>query len=159
MSYTVITDSMIDVDSPFDETLAAAYRNNIRELRFVPFCVQQAITTTTATSAATVGSFSIYIPSFSDESGWTRQIVLELEAKNSSTSYITTFQIQDQGTTTNGTSATTSSSSFVSVTSTLTVASTWAGTTRTINLRLATNNASGSATIQSTNRITGRMWY
>lgn len=156
-TYNAITDAMIDIDSPVDETLLSYMRGNIQVNRFALMGVYFAEASTAVTSGfSSLASINIYIPNLPDEAAVTRQIVAEVDAKNGSGAS-TYFRIQDSSTGTLGSTDTITSSSYGSVTSTLSVASTWAGTTRLI--MFMAKPSAGTAYLKSDNRVTVRVYF
>lgn len=157
-TYNAITDAMIDIDSPVDETLLSYMRGNIQVNRFALMGVYFAEGTTAVTSSfVSIGQINLYIPNLPDEAAVTRQIVAEVDAKNSSGIASTYFRIQDNGTGTTGTTDTITGTTYGGVTSTLSVASTWAGTTRLI--QFMAKASAGTAYLKSDNRVTVRVYF
>lgn len=100
-----------------------------------------ALTTTTGTSEATVATVKVRLPNFA-RSGDKLRLAMRVKTTAGTASY----RVQDNASSTNGNIVTTASTAYVGLESYLTIPDdTWAGTTRTLNIRLWTT--SGTATV------------
>ena len=100
-------------------------------------------TSTTGTTEATVTTVKVRLPNFARSGDKLRLAMLV-----STTSGTASYRVQDNATSTNGNVVTTSSTTRTGLESYLTIPdNTWAGTVRTLNIRLWTT--SGTATVTS----------
>jgi subtilisin-like proprotein convertase family protein len=158
MSYTAISDNQVDLDSPIDTTLMQGLRDNAQALRFQVFAANiSASTTSTAYTAA--GTWSISVPDFPDESGYTRSLTFETLLTSELGTATAYFRIRDTGSSTTGSEASTSDTSGISAESSFSVPSTWGGTRREVVLEVRTDDTNSAASVDGTRRVTSRLYY
>lgn len=101
-------------------------------------------TTTTGTTEATVATVKVRLPEYA-RSGDKLHLALLVKTTAGTASY----RLQDNATSTNGDVVTTGSTTYTGLNSKLTIPDdTWAGTTRTLNVRLWTTTGTASVTGQ-----------
>lgn len=159
-AYTVVTDSMIDINSPLDENLFQYLRDGIEASRICNLWMDEAEATTNVTAAggAVLFSMELFIPDVADYTGIQRKICGDIQCKltGSAGTPLATFWLRDNATATDGGTVTTNSTSYVDLNPTLDLLAAWKGTKRTIDVVGKINDAANSAEAKSEDN---NAWY
>lgn len=151
-TYTEITDSDIDVNSPLDTDLFSAFRDNQRALRFSLFGYVFAEATNTSTGYTTFATGDVFVPDFGTYSGQTNTITVRFQGKISSGD--ANFRLQDSDSGNTGSEITVSQTTYLNSEVSIGVDASWYGTRRTLLLEgkssaggtVAAKNNTGVAT-------------
>lgn len=155
MSWTDISSSQVDIDSPVDTTLMTALRNNSRALRTALFGVHFAETSVAATSFTDVVSTKVYVPDLPDYTGLQRKLTVEIDAKVDAAGDEIQLQLSGFGTT--GTAVSVTSTTYGLVELSIDIGSSYAGSTEDVAIQ--GKAVTGSGKIRSLNLVTWRLEY
>ena len=158
-TWTDIVSTDVDTDSPLDEDLFQALRDNANAVRQTIFGISVSETSTTSTSFVTLHSFRINVPGLDDYTTIQRQINGEAQAKIAKAAATGTLRLEDDSTGTTGSETTFNATTYGYESLTLDVAAAWKGTTRTINIQAKTDNASYATSIKYDQGVGWRLDY
>lgn len=159
MAWTDIPAADVDVDSPIDEDLVAALRDNLIECRVCVLGIEVYEDTTNNTSWTTSATVYVWLPDLADQDGLQRSLTLTVELKvtGGGTGY---FRLRDDGAAVNGDAPSTTSTSYEDEVSTVDFATGLKGSVRTILVQFY-HSAGGGQTVEikNENRATGVLVY
>lgn len=147
-TWTDIPSTDVDTDSPLDADLFTELRDNANAVRQSLFGVSIAETSTASTSYVTLHSFRLVIPDLADYTTIQRQVTGDIQAKVANAAATGSYHLRDNSSGNTGSDVTTSSITYAYLQPSLNIDAAWKGTTRTIDVRVKTNNASYAASLK-----------
>ena len=155
MAWTDIPATDTDVDSPLDEDLFDALRDNQLECRTAHYQVDISEGTASDSSFTTIKTVTIYVPDLADYTGIQRKVIGEFEAKI--TAGTATYRLLGDGNT--GTEVTSTATSFESVECEVDIDAGSAGSVVTVQLQGKSDITPDVRTHKAEDRITWRTVY